>query len=383
MPFIKDTTRKLRNASEINKINHILEQYVDFNNLFIQSDFKTIPVKYIDHPEEDTLRLLFNKPLEEDHVRMYSVVHDRFIEFHLETIAPSGKGHPDLAYDMKILNCLIATDKREHERFQFSEKKPLVKEISTIKVAEREGDFRKSLLIKLIVEEFINKLNGIDFKKVYFRDDKNPPPTVKYVIESGNMLHLKNTSDVAEFFNINEKFFNETKVSTLKEDLLRWAQTNASSVRSILVKPVPYHPLVGNEFIVGFLSVMNREKTIDAPEMEHLDAFINELSVQIRNGNLIETKAEGIIHDVSAGGGKIELSDPKLVDKIMAQNIIVFEMNFREKTPIMTSGKIVYLYKNDDGGYYIGVNFKGSQFGPQLTKVLPIHVKHFLYDKKG
>jgi len=129
--------------------------------------------------------------------------------------------------------------------------------------------------------------------------------------------------------------------------------------------------------------IINKDAAIEENQIDRIDAFIRDLSETIRNGNLIESKTDGAILDVSAGGVKIELSAPKLVEKIVSQNVILFEMNFQEDNPLLISGHIVYVFKRDDGGYLVGVDFNGSRFGPKIKSVLPIHIKNFLRQKRG
>jgi hypothetical protein len=140
---------------------------------------------------------------------------------------------------------------------------------------------------------------------------------------------------------------------------------------------------VGDEFAVGYVMIINREKEIDESLIHDVDAFIRDLSEKIRNGNLIESKMGGSIVDVSTGGVKIEISDTKLVDKLLSQNVILFEMNFQEGNPILISGHIVYIFKQEEGGYLVGVDFSGSRFGPKIRNVLPIHLRNYRRQQRG
>jgi hypothetical protein len=190
MSFLRNTTRKSKSAVEVDAIDMILNKYVDFKDLYLKSDFRSEAVQFVENCGNACLVLRFDEPLqdENDLVDVFTVVRGRFIEFEMKMISPAEPQHPSYSYVMKILKCSIALEKREHERFQFTEKLPAVTNIATIKVREREGDFMKSLSVKMIVEEFINKLEGVDFKRVVFNDEKDIPPPVQYVIESGAPL---------------------------------------------------------------------------------------------------------------------------------------------------------------------------------------------------
>jgi hypothetical protein len=385
MSFLRNTTRKSKSAVEIEAINRVLNKYVDFKDLYLKSDFRPEAVQLVENCGDACLVLRFDEPLldENELVDIYTVVHGRFIEFEMKMVSPAGPPHPSYSYVMQIQKCSIALEKREHDRFKFSEKRPAVTNISTIKVREREGDFRKSLSVKMIVEEFINKLEGVDFKRVVFNDEKDIPPPVQYVIESGAPLYLKNLAETDGFFAEQDEFFKGAGAAVLREDLFRWIQNNASNIHSLLVWPITYYPLVGDEFAIGYVMVINKDSQIEEGRIDSVDAFIRDLSEKIRNGNLIESETDGAIIDVSSGGAKIELSDSKLVDKLVSQNVILFEMNYQEKNPLIISGHIVYVYGRKEGGYLVGVDFRGSRFGPKIKNVLPIHIRNFHRQQYG
>jgi len=383
MNFLKDSPRNFKSADRSDTIRRILEKYVDFKNLYNRADFGTVPVEFLEYDNEhNTLLIRLDKPLEENSIEVFTLVRERFINFNLEQISLAGPSYPEFSYIMGIKNCSVAMDKREHERINFPEELPLVTNITTIKVRELEADFRKSLSVRMIVEEYINKLDIVEHKKVLYRDDKDLPSTVQFVIDSGRTLHIRNTADAFEFFKENEAYFDETNSVFLKNELQQWLINNSANIKSILVKPIYYFPLVGKEFPIGYLNAINRDVPIESGIVEQIDAFIQDLSERIRNGNLVETKTDGKIIDVSVGGVKIELENSKMVEKLISQNIVVFEMNFRENNPLLVSGKIVYVYNREDGKYIIGIDFSGSRFGPKIKSVLSNHVKHFLYRRK-
>ncbi len=379
--FLRDNPRSLKNATNIDAIKRVLDKYIDFQNLYLRGEFIIEPVQYLDRKDETALVLQFNRPIEEERIEIYTVVRGRFIDFSLDVLSPADPHYPANSYVARIINCSIALDKREHERIVFEKELPRASNIATIKIHERESDFRKSLSVRMIVEEYINRIEGVDVKKVHFKDDKDPTPAVSYVIESGSTLHITDTSDVSAFFIETEHYFEKTNSVELRDSLRVWFQHNSANIKSLLVMPIVYHPLVGKEFPVAYLSVINKDKPITGGDVDRINAFIEELSERIRNGNLIESKTEGKIRDVSAGGVKITLEDSNMIDKLISQNIILLDMNLKEDNPIIISGRLVWVYKNDDGGFFTGIDFSGSKFGPRMKSALAIHVKDFLSQK--
>ena len=382
MTFLRNNQRKLKSATDVEAINLVLDKYVDFSDIHLHSESSESDMELMERLEGNSIIIRFNEPLVESKFKIFTVVRGRYIEFELEMLSPAGPDYADFSYKMRIAKCSIALDKREQERTIFKDKQPEVENITTIKVRERESDFRKSLSVKMIVEEYINRIQGVDFKKIHFRDGSELPIVVQYVIESGEPLLIPDTSDTSRFFAERETFFKNTESPGLREELNRWLQNNAGTVKSVMVEPVRYSPLVGEPFTVGYLVLMNRDRPIDDEIKRSLEGFAEELSERIRNGNLAETKGGGKIIDVSTGGVRIELSDMKLVEKLAAQNIVVCEMNFKDDNPLLISGSIVYVYNREDGTYYVGVDSRGSRFGPQIKNVLQIHIDHFLYRRK-
>lgn len=382
MSFLRNNQRKLKSATDIEAIGLVLDKYVDFGDIHLRSEFSESEMEFKERLDGNCLIIRFDEPQEESKLKIYTVVRGRYIEFDLEMLSPAGPEYPDFSYKMCIEKCSIALDKREHERTNFRELKPAVNNITTIKVREREPDFRKSLSVKMIAEEYISRIEGVDFKKLHFRDGSEIPAVVQYVIESGEPLMIPDTSNISGFFSEHEAFFKSAESLELREEMNRWLQSNSGSVKSVLIEPVRYSPLVGEPFTVGYLQLMNRDKPIDAEVRKSLDGFAEDLSERIRNGNLAETKGGGRVVDISVGGIRIELSDGKLVEKLVAQNIVVCEINFKEANPLVISGTIVYAFNREDGTFFLGVDSRGSRFGPQLKSVLPLHVEHFMSHKK-
>jgi hypothetical protein len=379
--FLRDKPRSLKSTTNIDAIRRVLEKYVDFQHLYIREKFKIIPVQHHDSIDDTTVVLQFNRPIEEERVEIFTVVRGRFIDFNLDILSPADARYPANSYIARISNCSIALDKRDHERTLFKEIFPPARNIATIKIIERENDFRKSLSVRMIVEEYITGIEGVDVKKINFKDDKDLSPAVSYVMESGKVLHIADTSDVSGFFNNNHEYFEITNSVELRDNLRQWFQNNSAIIKSILVRPILYYPLVGKEFPFAYLSVINREQPITDGDVERIDAFMGDLSDRIRNGNLIESKSEGAIIDVSTGGVRITLDDAAMVQKLVSQNIIVLDMNFKDSNPITISGRIIWVYKKDEGGFLMGIDFSGSQFGPKMRNALVIHVKDFLSRK--
>lgn len=379
--FLRDNPRNLKSATNVDAIKRILEKYVDFQHLYLRGEFTIEPVQYLDRIDDTTLVLQFKRPVEEERIDIFTVVRGRFIDFSLDMVSPAEARYPADSYVARITNCCIALDKREHERTRFEGDFPRASGIATIKILERENDFRKSLSVRMIVEEYINRIEGVDVKKISFRDDKDLSPAVSYVMESGKVLHMTDTSDVSDFFNVNNDYFEITNSAELRDTLRQWLQHNSASIKSLLVKPIVYHPLVGKEFPIAYLSVINRDRPVTAGDADRIDAFMEELSERIRNGNLIESKSEGAVIDVSSGGVRIALDDAAMINKLISQNIIVLDMNFKESNPITISGRIIWVYRKDDGGFLLGIDFSGSRFGPKMRNALVIHVKDFLSRK--
>jgi hypothetical protein len=383
MSFIRDNPRKLKSATQIDAINRLLEKYIDFKELYLRREFDMEPIQFLDRPEDDTLVLQFDMPLEEERIEIYTVVRYRFIEFTLDVVSPADSSYPANSYITRIVSCSIALDKREHERLVFENDFPQAGNIATIKIHERESDFRKSLSVRMIVEEYVNRIEGVDIKKVHFKDDKDLNPAVSFVIESGRVLRIMDTSDVSDFFKDNEEYFEKTNSAELRDDLRLWIQNNSANIKSLLVSPILYHPLVGPEFPIAYLSVINRDKPITDNDVDRINAFMEELSERVRNGNLIETKTGGKIIDVSAGGAKILLDDAKMIDKLISQNVIMMEMIFKEGNPIVISGRMAWVYKQNGSGYLAGIDFNGSRFGPKMKSALAVHIRDFLSRKQG
>lgn len=378
MPFLRNSRRNLRIATEYEVINRVFEKYMGSGELFFRSEFSAFPIELLHRTEDNILVFQSPEPIEGDRISLFSIVRERFIDFECEDVAPAGPHYPGESYQARIVRCFVAMDKRVHKRIEFADSRPLATGLTTVKVRELQKDFMKSLSVKMIVEEFLHRFEGVDYRKVSFPDDKDLSPPVRFVMASGKRIHIDKLSDTASFFSDNRELFDESRFQDIEDELRRWFQGNAPSLHSIMVVPVTYRPILGSPFPTGYLTLANKERSIDAALVEAVDAVMNDLSEKIRNGNLVDSTTTAQILDVSAGGARILLSDAQIIERLLRQDVVYFTMNFRDDHPLLISGKPVYAYQGDEGTCRIGVDFNGSRFGPSIESVLPIHVRHFL-----
>jgi hypothetical protein len=319
--------------------------------------------------EDGSLILQFYHPLESKKLKIYTIISDRYVEFDCESVGEAGD-YPPCSYIIHVLKCSLAMVKREHPRVLFGDRKPDVNNFILLKTPETEKDFAKSLSVKMIVDEFASKLVKYDSRKVYYKGDKDAPPDVNYVMETGGALLIDDIARAEQV--IREKIKDHDAAADVKMRLNKLIGTYTS----LLVSPLNYTPIVGDTFNLGYIDLMTKERRIEASEIDDLIVFAEDLSERVRNGNCVIHEAKGKVIDVSAGGVQIELSNEDLVKKISSQNTAMFDMHFQENNPLRVSGKIVWI-KRLDGAYRLGVDFKGSRFGERFSRVIENHLKHF------
>ncbi len=370
--YLKNTKRELKSASEADKIDRIIQKYVNVENLYIRNDQVNERVQFLEHPDTDKLILNFTFELVEKKIKIFTSISERYVEFELDVIKEAGQEYPPNSYLVQMTNSSLALAKREFPRINFTEHKPEVINIAVMKVKETQAAFLKSLSVKMIIDQFVEKLSEYDQKKVYYSSDDTIPPEVQVVIKTGQTLLIPNLDAPSDYI----KDFGE-KGTALKNEIDTKINNLKTNNKSLLVKPVHYYPLIGKGFNAAYMHLSTREREIGEADLTSTDDFMEDLSEKIRNGNCIDSKSKGNVLDVSEGGVKIQLFDENLVKKLVSQDVLTFEMEFIEDNPLKVSGRIVYIYKDKDNSYHIGIDFEGSHFGRRLKKVINNHVKKF------
>lgn len=374
MGFIRDKERELRSVKEIEKIDNIIDKYVDLNNLLLKSsnvnDYVTLVKK-----TDDIMILTFAHEIKDKKITLFTTVSDRYIEFSLDVIQELESSYPPCTYKTKIKSCSLAMVKRDSPRIPFEKDHPRATHISVSKVRESESELRKSISVQVIIKEYVDRIEGYDLKKVVYKTDDDIPLEVQYVIEKGEPLCLSDLTDVKDFIKKNSSFFAESFTHNFKSNLEVELKKLSSEYRSLMVLIVDYSPLTAEKFPVCYLMLATRDRQIAVQEFENRENISEEISDKIRKGNYKEFEIPGKVLNLSMGGALVELQDPELIRQLSILDGILFNLVFKLWDPIRISASVVHLREVDAGVYHAGLQFKGSYFGPEIKKVIEERLK--------
>jgi hypothetical protein len=369
MPFLRDRDRELKRVTEIDKINGILDKYIDPERLFLKSPFQDDMVEVIQR-DGTSFILAFSHEIAEKEITLYSMVSDRYVEFTLRVAPLTGQNYPSFTYRAETTACSLAALKRTEERFFFQTDNPRITKIMVSKVRENEAELKKSISVQVIIKDYLDRLEGYDLKKAYFIGDPDIPPEVSLVIERGTSLLIPDIKDVKPFLDEHDSFMKASLGPRFRSDIEVSLRRFSKEFASLAVRVIDFHSFTSPPFPFCYLVLATEGRTMDGADLERMERLSEEISEKIHKGNYREFDTTGTVLNLSMGGALVEVRDDALTRQLSLLDGILFNLVFKMRDPIRISALVVFIYQVEKGVYHMGLQFKGSYFGPECRKVI-------------
>lgn len=375
MSFITYHGRSFKSLTDPSKIELVLEKYVDFSSFFISSPVLKMKIIHIAYHGGNELVITFATPMEEDRLTIYTITRGRYIDLDISII--SRDDSPKIC-SARIEKLRIAADRREFARNSMQEMPPHIEKVSLPKFQESEDELKNSVLVKVMVKEYMKKLPDYSFKQFYLKGDKDLPPDVRFVMQTGISLIMLDTSRWEHFMQANQEYFSTVKMEMLQEELTSFFPKVAQTYKSFIIRPLEYQSLAGDKVTIAYMKIALEDSEIDLEELSAGDDFCEEMNNRIRRGNMVEYGVRGEVNNMSQSGACIYISDSAFQQSLKGHDAIMFDMKLRYEEPFRISASIIHAYAIDETTTRIGVKFKGSFFGPDLAKKVESWFKKYL-----
>ncbi|HOO71383.1 MAG TPA: PilZ domain-containing protein [Spirochaetota bacterium] len=374
MPFVRDRKREFKTISELDKIENILIKYIDTQKLLLKSPFKNDMVNFVKR-EGDLITLTFSHELFEKEIIIYTFVSERYVQFKLKVKTPAGGKYAPNTYNLTILSCSLAAEKRKEERFFFETDNPKITKIMVSKIQEKASELKKSISAQVIIKDYLDRMSGFELKKPYFGNEKDIPPEVIFAVEKKESLFIPDLKDVKQFITTNEPFFKSMSDPRFKSDIEVNLRKMSREYVSLAVEIINFHSLIGEHFPFCYLELATKDRPITESESAAFSRLSEEISEKIHKGNYREFESTGKVLNISMSGALVETKDENLIRQLTLLDGILFNLVFKLRDPIRISALVVYIYQAETGIYHIGLQFKGSYFGPEGKRVIEERIK--------
>ena len=380
MALIRDKKRELRSVKEIEIIDNIFNKYIDTSNLFLKSGYNNDYITFVDRVNSDELLLTFSHEITEKEVTLYTIVSNRYVEFKLTVVSKMGDPYPPCTYKLKINASSLAMVKRESRRVSFDQDKPRITHIAVSKVRETEAELKKSISVQVIIKDYVDRIEGYDLKRIFYRDDDDLPLEVQFTVKKGESLFIPDLKNVKEFLKNNDAYMRDEFMPNFKSNLEVELRKLSMEYASLVIYIVNYAPLTAEVFPVCYVMLGTKDRVIDADEFDKINFISGGISDKIRKGNYREFETEGVVINLSLGGALVELKDSELIRQLSILDGILFNLVFKLRDPVRISASVVFIQQNDEGSYHAGLQFKGSYFGKEIRKVIEERLKSAVPD---
>jgi len=375
----KKFAKKIADSKEIKEI---IIKYINIDKLHVKSPEMCKEMKLYDFlPDQGTFLISFKNNVHAQTMVLYTNIDKRYIEFDLGLLSPTGEGYPEGSYEYKVISCNLAADNRRSLRIDVGHLPYSISQLSLPKIRETENEIRDTLAIKYIIKTFIEKLDYFDLKVYYDIMEYNNPteknimPELAYALEAGG-LYIKNLTKPEIFFDESKSLFKKTAIENNEKNLRSRIHDLSKKYMSLLIEPMEYITTLGDFITLGYVVLATKKKVIDDNILYRTNIIFLETSKILKYGNYISLQDTGNILDISDNGILVEFTDDEPVKLILEHDAMIFNLNLgKHVTPIRVSGSPVYVCSLGNGKHRVGINFQGSQYGPELRRQIQLHLQ--------
>ena len=382
MSNFSQNNRWTKEINNFKMIKNIIIKYIDIKNLNIKSSdtFKEMIIHdYL--PDIGTFLISYKNTVHTEKLDLYTVIAGRYMEFNLELFRISCEGYPEGSREYKVVSCKLAASMREKERFDVNDMPYIISKLTFPKIRETKKELIDNLSTSIIIKTCIKKIKGFSLKEYYDIQknsnsmNKDIMPEMAYALEAGG-LYIKNLSHPEIFFKESQNLFKRTRVKDLEKKLRSRIQDLSKDYISLLIKPIEYITTMCDFITLGYVILGTKERVIDDGKLKKINIALLQASQILKYGNYTTLKYTGNILDISENGILVEFQDKELIKYIVEHEAIMFDLILGKfGLPLHVSGIPVYILSLDNGIHHVGINFQGSQFGPELKRQMLLHLK--------
>ena len=371
MEQIKKGNRKFKQVTSDEGIDRVLSKYVDLSKLHLKNSVQIIPVRFLDRPDKTQLLLNFSEEVVSKTVTLFTMA-NRYLEFTLKILEKAEETYPEHSYLAQITQCLIAEDKRQFRRYNAINWEVLTNHITVLNMRETPVDIVNSVSFQVFYRECERGLTQYDYKSLFHADERNLTAEKRFATELKKSIFIEDMTNTEEFFSEHSSYFEENpeKGNALKARLVELAK-----YRSILIQPINYLAIDERQFPIGYIMIATEEQPLGDDDRTYVDSLIKETCEKIRDANQEMHNIRAKVIDISPAGCLIHIRDKTIGRIVSAQNYVLFSLVFKLQQPIRISARVIHAERESESSYYIGLNFRGSGFGPKAEKLIENHIK--------
>lgn len=378
MELVKTSQRETKITVEPERIKHILKNYVDLSMLRVRYLEHHLPPMVLEETIDQNLEIIlgFAYPLNYPEVKMY-VYSRKFIEFSLVVIEKCGLDRfPPNSYKMRFNSCSVAAVDRKLERKNLEQNNINLINLKVSNVRERELDIIKTMSLHVLVHQYERSLKKYSFGRIFFRDDKDFPKELRFLADHDSMVMIKDLRNYQGYFENAATYFIDRP--ELKESLAARFDELSGKYKSYLLRPIDYLTLTGFQFPIAYIAIGEKDRELNADDLLEINELAEDIYEKVRIANQTDYKENFKILNLTPFGAMVHVKKKEIIDKILQQDGVLFDISFGETVIKDVAGLIVYILKNSDNSYCLGLNISGSHYGASKEKIIIESLKKYV-----
>lgn len=181
-----------------------------------------------------------------------------------------------------------------------------------------------------------------------------------YVVKNtSKTLYIEHTQKEESYYALDENFidYHEEMVHDVKKAMQEYKQ---QKIVSEVVMPVIYLSPNHETSTIGYVHIQSKTKPITYDQLMETKALTFEMIDRIRESNTLINTHRFPILDMSAGGVRVLISDPELIELLPHQLGFTFDIYYKLQSPMTMYGLIRYIAKDKKGNLVLGLSISGS-----------------------
>lgn len=357
--------RRYKALTNRKRIIDILNSYDEDSLLFVKTSGAKYKVKKKQTDKELSVSFNSKKKFCGKHIRLFYPAESYMeCECAVDTRICTADGSYD--YTVHVKRLLIPQTKRRDTRYAADEHYQLGK-ISFSLVCEEPEAISRTSQYKNYIKQMRKKLDFFSFVGVYPFDTTAAPTEVLFSRITRSILFIRDLSSYKMFLKKNETFFK--KNPDIYERLDNRLKTLNMRYSSLLVRPVDYLPMVGDQFPVAFVVAAKERGEVQNDDILAIDEASLELYTLLTSSFIREKTYRGSFVNLSVSGARVYIEEIDHIEDFRNIEVVSCVLRILGVADIAVSGVITYIQEARKG-FYFGLEFKRSVFGNRFPKFL-------------
>lgn len=357
MPLSKnENNRDLDVFTDQEKINYMLEKYLNEAVMYIQGFDPPYKVKIASYTAPDSLLVNLGeyRPETGQNIVLFRIL-GRYMHI---TCTVAQQMEDEELFLLKVQSAAIAKKNRSSLRIPVTKNDVFISNIRTSKhtIDATLYSIPTSVKVNFSSVELTLKA-AADYVKIDVFKDRG---SILYEIQqTGKPLLVKDCSDPASYEPIDDTYVDYAEF--LDDEITKKIQEYRNNkIKSEAIVPIIYYTHDNSPISLGYIQMQSNSDPFDETKIEELKQTALQMVERIRDSNTVMIQERQSIVNLSRGGLKVMIDHEDLRMYLQRMKGFTFDLFFKGQSPVTLYGSIRAAYMSRDHCLILGIQISGT-----------------------